>query len=117
VELIVWVGLESVVVIIGGIALFVLLAEAFRTVPAWVAIRIIGLGSRVGHGEFVFWLPGTFVLRDAIFVVATNYVFACGDYFALLARLWSISSLFLLAILVWLTLDPPFGLHNYDRTR
>jgi hypothetical protein len=119
VELIVWVGLESVVVIIGGIALFVLLAS-FRTVPAWVAIRIIGVWAVASAtGNLFFWLPGTFVLRDAIFVVALTPIMSLpvAIIFALLARLWSISSLFLLAILVWLTLDLPFGLHNYDRTR
>ena len=118
-ELAAWIGLEAVVTVIGGIALFVLLL-GFTAVPSWMLIQIIEVWAiAVVAGNLFFWLPGTFILRDGVFVIALAQVMSlpAALIFALLARLWTILSLLILATFVWLIFDSPHKLHKFHHHR
>jgi hypothetical protein len=102
IEAAVWIGLEALVTVIGRVA-YVLLG--FATVPGWMVIQIIEVWAiAVVAGNLFFWLPGTSILRDGIFIIALTQVMSLPTaiVFTLLARLWTIVSLLILATFVWI---------------
>ncbi|HKZ87474.1 MAG TPA: hypothetical protein VJ793_27930 [Anaerolineae bacterium] len=105
-----WIGLEVIVVLIGGLALFILLASLVG-VSDIVAIQVItAWAAASAAGNLFFWLPGTFVLRDGALILAlsSSLPVSVAVLFAILARVWTIGSLLALAGLVWLVLDLPY---------
>jgi hypothetical protein len=108
-DLLGWVALECLVVVIGGIALALLLSSLVvvpvtllpRVVIAWAAASAIG--------NLFFWLPATSLLRDGALILALTPTLPMPlvILFALLVRVWSITSLLIIAGLIWLWLDCP----------
>ena len=108
-ELAGWICLEVLVVLIGGIALFILL-NSLTVVPGDVLIRLIaGWSAAVAVGNLFFWLPGTFMLSDGALVLAlaSSVPVPVAILFTLLVRVWSLGSLLLVAGFSWLLLDFP----------
>lgn len=110
-EMLLWLVLEAVVVVSGGLALYVLLSSMIP-VPLHVLGQLIGAWSAaVAVGNLFFWLPATSLLRDGVLVVALvgSISLPLAVLFVVLARVWSIASLLLVAGLVWLALDYGYG--------
>lgn len=104
-----WIGLDALVVFIGGIALFILL-NSIIVVPNGVFIQLIaGWSAAVAVGNLFFWVPGTFVLSDGSLVLAlsSSVPIPVAVLFALLVRIWSLASLLIVAGFSWLLLDFP----------
>ena len=116
-ELAGWIGLEALVVLIGGIALFILL-NSLTVVPGDVLIRLIaGWSAAVAVGNLFFWLPGTFMLSDGalILALASSVSVPVAVLFTVLVRVWSLGSLLLVAGLSWLLFDfPDQGMASRD---
>lgn len=108
-QTILWVILEMVVLVIGGIAVFVLLASITPVTTEDLITVIAAWSAGNAASSLLFWLPGTPVLRDGAMVLSLtpNLTLPVSVVFVLLIRLWSWASLLLLAGLVWITLDLP----------
>ena len=108
-ELAIWIGLDALVVIIGGIALFILL-NSLIVVPSSVLIQVIaGWSAAAAVGNLFFWVPGTFLLSDGSLILAlsSSVPVSVAVLFTLLARVWSLGTLLIVAGLSWLVLDLP----------
>ncbi|HET7091214.1 MAG TPA: hypothetical protein VFL17_21480 [Anaerolineae bacterium] len=108
-ELVGWICLESVVVLIGGLAWFVLLTSLIA-VPGTVLVQMISAwAAALAVGSLFFWLPGTAFLRDGAMIVALtpSLPMSVAVIFVLIVRIWSIASLLIIAGAVWLLLDRP----------
>lgn len=108
-ELGMWIALETLVVTIGGGALFVLLNSLIAT-PTTVLVQMISAwAAAVAISNLLFWLPGTAVLRDGVMILALSpsLPVAFALIFVMLARIWAIASILLIAGLIWLLLDRP----------
>lgn len=108
-ELASWIGLEAIVVSIGGLALFVLLTSLVVVPPSVVVQVIAAWAAAVAVSTLFFWLPGTPVVRDGMMtlVLMPNLTLPVALVFVLLARVWAIASLLVLAGLAWFFLDRP----------
>lgn len=108
-ELALWIGLQIVVLAIGGLAVFFLLLSLTDTTLE-TALPVIGAwAAATAAGTLFFWAPGTPVIRDGAMVIAlsTSLPVAAALLFVLIMRLWAIASLLLFAAGVWLVLDLP----------
>jgi hypothetical protein len=108
-ELIGWVLVEIVMVGIGGVALFCLLSS-LTPVPGQILLPLVmAWAASSAVGNLFFWLPATSLLRDGALILALTPPLpaSLAILFALLARVWSIASLLLIAGLIWLWLDSP----------
>jgi hypothetical protein len=106
-QLLFWLLLEAVVVVIGGVALFVLLSS-MMAVPVAALTKLVGAwAATVAVGNLFFWLPATSLLRDGVLVFALAAIIGLpvAVLFAVLARVWSVASMLLLAGVIWLALD------------
>jgi len=106
-ELAGWIGLEALVVLIGGLALFILL-NSLTVAPSSVLIQLVaGWSAAVAVGNLFFWLPGTFFLSSGtlILVLAPSVPVPVAVLFTLLLRVWSLGTLSLVAGLSWLLFD------------
>jgi|WetSurMetagenome_2_1015567.scaffolds.fasta_scaffold10238_2 uncharacterized membrane protein YbhN (UPF0104 family) len=108
-ELIGWVLVESVMVGIGGVALFFLLSSLVAAPRQTLLPLVIAWAASSAVGNLFFWLPATSLLRDGALILALTPSLSApvAILFALLARVWSIASLLLIAGLIWLWLDSP----------
>ncbi|OGO74792.1 MAG: hypothetical protein A3K41_12695 [Chloroflexi bacterium RIFOXYD12_FULL_57_15] len=112
--LVIWVSVEIIILLIGGMAMFVLLASLTDVSPSMLIPVIASWAVAVAVGNLFFWLPGTPVLRDGamVLVLTPSQTLPVAVAFVLLVRLWSLASLLLLAGLVWVTLDLPTRLRK-----
>jgi hypothetical protein len=104
-----WIGLEAIVLSVGGLSVFILLAS-MTNVSATMLIPVIAAwAAGVAAGNFFFWLPGTPVLRDGTMILTLTHslTLPVAVAFVLLVRLWSLLSLLLVAGLVWAIFDLP----------
>ncbi len=109
-----WILLEAVVVIIGGLAIFIFL-RSIAEVPFGVAPRIIlAWGAASAVSNLFFWLPGTMLIRDGVMalVLVPEMILAMAFIFVVLQHLWFLGSVLLLAGIVWLALDFPRKILN-----
>lgn len=103
-DLALWLLLESIVVVVGGTAVYILLhslipspADIFLTIlSAWAAAAVAG--------NLFFWIPGP-VIRDSFMITILSQAMPApmAILFVLIVRVWTIGSIFLLVGLVWLT--------------
>jgi len=117
-ELLVWVLLEAIVVVIGGTALFILLLSLVDVrADVWVPV-VAAWAVGVVAGNLFFWLPGPAIVRDGMLVLAvqTSLTLPTAILFAVLARVWSIASLLVVAFLIWLLFDSPLATHRCRST-
>jgi len=117
VDLLGWLGVESVMIVIGGIALFLLLTSLVVTPPELLLRLIVAWAAASAAGNLFFWLPATSLLRDGALILALTPALPMplAILFAVLARVWSIGALLILAGLTWLWLDSP--LRSWWRSR
>ena len=107
-DLIIWLGLECLVLGIGGTAVYLLLYSLAPTsidilptiIGAWAVATIAG--------SLFFWVPGP-VIRDGLMTLVLAQVLpsATAVIFVILVRLWTIASILVLACLVWLWQHSP----------
>jgi hypothetical protein len=117
-DVLLWVLLEAVVVVMGGTALFILLLSVADVgADAWAPV-VAAWAAGVVAGNLFFWLPGTAIVRDGMLVLAvrTSLSLPTAVLFIVLARVWSIVSLLVVAFVIWLLFDSPFLAHKYRRT-
>jgi hypothetical protein len=107
-ELLIWWMIACLVILIAGVALYLLLNSLVdaplellgRLIVAWAAATVVG--------SLLFWMPATSLLRDGALVLAlTPALGAAAILFAVLARVWSIATLLLFAAVIWLWFDSP----------
>lgn len=113
-DLLVWVLLEAIVVVIGGTALFILLLSLIDVrADVWIPV-VAAWAAAVVAGNLFFWLPGTAIVRDGMLVLAvrTSLTLPTAVLFVVLARVWSIASLLVVAFLIWLLFDSPLVTHR-----
>ncbi len=99
-----WLLMESLVVVLGGTAVFVLL-RSITIVSSNLLIQIISAWAiAVITGNLFFWLPGTPIIRDGAmaFILAQSFTPSFAIAFVLLVRVWTIVSILVLIGLVWL---------------
>ena len=108
-ELVGWVLVEIVMVGIGGVALFLLLSSLVPVPVQTLLPLVIAWAASSAVGNLFFWLPATSLLRDGALILALTppLPVSLAILFALLARVWSIASLLLIAGLIWLWMDSP----------
>jgi hypothetical protein len=109
-ELVWWVLVESVVVGIGGVALFFLLSSLVP-VPGQTLLPLVAAWAAASAaGNLFFWLPATSFVRDGALILALTPALptSIAILFAVLVRVWMIACLLLLAGVIWLWLDCPF---------
>ena len=108
-ELALWLVLEMVVVLIGGVAVFTLLASLTPVTVNNLIPSIVAWSAANSAGYLFFWLPAKFILRDGALVVvmAKNLSLPIAMMFVIIFRFWSISSILIFAGIVWLVLDLP----------
>jgi len=105
-ELVSWIFLEALVVLIGGLAVLVLLNSLGES-PETVIIPVIAAWAAASAASnLFFWLPGTPILRDGvmILVLAPSLSLPIALIFAILLRVWAITSLLIIAGLIWMFL-------------
>ena len=110
-ELVGWGLVESVIVVMGGIALFFVLSSLV-SVPGQTLLLlplIIAWAASSAVGNLFFWLPATSLLRDGALILALTPTLPTplAILFVVLVRVWSIGSLLLIAGFIWLWLDCP----------
>lgn len=101
-----WLALESLVVVIGGIAVYVLL-HGFATVPAGMFFFVINAWAVAAvAGNLFFWIPGKLIVRDSAmaFILMQSLPASVAVVFVLLIRVWTIVSILIVAGLAWLFL-------------
>jgi hypothetical protein len=111
IDLVRWLLYEMIVIIIGGISIFLLL-KSILPVSIELLIPVIATwAAGVAVGTLFFWLPGSPVLRDGTMAIILAMFIspASAILFVGLVRIWLIISLLLLAGMVWLLLDRKFS--------
>lgn len=108
-RLMTWVGVEMIVVLVGGFSMYLLLASFTPVSPAYLVPILAAWAAGVAAGTLFFWLPGTPLVRDGAVVIALAPLLplAITVAFVVLIRLWTIISLLLITGLVWLLVDRP----------
>jgi hypothetical protein len=117
-DLAVWLGAETVVIMIGGTAVYILL-YSLTPVPITLLPSIISAWAMaIVVGTLFFWVPGP-VIRDGMMTLVLTQVLptATAVLFVLLVRVWTIASILLLAALIWLIPhnSPPNSAKYYPR--
>jgi hypothetical protein len=100
----VWLLMESIVVILGGTAVFILLRSITIVSPNLIMQIISAWAIAVVTGNLFFWLPGTPVVRDGAMalILAQSLTPSFAIAFVLLVRIWTMVSILVLIGLVWL---------------
>ncbi len=108
-DLVKWIGLEAIVVVIGGFAMYVLLSSLTLVTLSILVQVIAAWAAGVAASSLFFWLPGTPVLRDGALILALtpSLPLSVALVFVVLARVWLIVSLLFLAGILWLFFDRP----------
>ena len=104
-----WIGMEITVLLIGGLAVFTLLASLTPVSYTHIIPMIAAWAAASAAGTLFFWMPGTPILRDGAMVLVLSAMLnlPVALIFVVLVRLWSLLSLLVVAGLVWLFLDWP----------
>ena len=108
-NLVVWIVLEAVVVVIGGLAVFVLLTSLIVPPAAMLVPVIAAWAAALAVSTLLFWLPGTLVLHahPMVLALSSDLALSVAGVFVPLVRIWSIASILIIAGLAWLFLDRP----------
>lgn len=109
-ELANWIMLEAVVVVVGGLSVFIFL-NSFVAVPQFVVVPVIAAwAASLAAGNLFFWLPGTPLLRDGtmVLILTPSLPLSVTLLFVLLLRVWAIMSLLAVALGIWLIIDKPY---------
>ena len=108
-SLVIWLALESLVICIGSVAIFILLNSLTTVSPRMFFAITASWAAGIAVGNLFFWLPGTPLLRDGVMIIALipNLPLPIATLFVVMVRFWTIISLLSLAGMVWLILDRP----------
>jgi glycosyltransferase 2 family protein len=108
-RLMAWVGVEMLVVLLGGFSMYLLLASFTPVSLTYLVPIMAAWAAGVAAGTLFFWMPGTPLLRDGAVVIALSPLLplAITVAFVVLIRIWTIVSLLLITGLVWLLVDRP----------
>jgi hypothetical protein len=108
-ELAFWCCLEAIVIVIGGISVFVFLLSFWTVPPSVVVPTIAAWAAAIAVSNLFFWFPGTALARDAVMIAALIPALALEQaiVFVILWRVWTIAALLLLAGGIWLVFDSP----------
>jgi hypothetical protein len=101
-----WLVLEGFVVVIGGVAVYVLLGSLVEAPPGVLLPVVQAWAAAAVAGNLFFWIPGTPVIRDGAMtlILAQALPASMAILFVLLVRVWTIISILMLAALIWLFL-------------
>jgi hypothetical protein len=105
-DLVRWLVLEGIVIVIGGGAVYVLL-QGFTAVPSGLFFPVISAWAVAAvAGNLFFWVPGTPVIRDSamVLILVQSLPASIAILFALLVRVWTITSILIVAVLARLFL-------------
>ncbi len=109
IHLLFWIIGEAFVITLGSTGLFLLL-ESFTQVDlsAWAAV-LSAWSAANAVSALLFWVPGTPILRDGAMALAltTTIPLASAIIFVVVQRVWTLVSLLLNAIVVWLIFGHP----------
>lgn len=102
-DLVIWLVVESGVIVIGGTAVYILFSSLFTPSPQLYLLTITAWAAAAVAGNLFFWIPGP-VIRDGL--MTALLASALPNSFALLlvliVRVWTIGSILILAGLVWI---------------
>lgn len=101
-----WLVLEGILIVIGGGAVYVLL-RGFTTAPFGLFIAVVNAWAvAAAVGNLFFWIPATSIIRDGAMILILMQVLpaSVAILFVLLVRVWTIASIVIVAVLVWLFL-------------
>jgi len=109
VNLLLWFLGELLVVFVGSMALFVLLSSFLEISLQIFFLVIISWSFAVAISSLFFWLPGTPFIRDGTMVgiLSTKMALGFAILFVIVQRLWSIITILLLSLCLWLIFDLP----------
>jgi uncharacterized membrane protein YbhN (UPF0104 family) len=101
-DLALWLLVESIVVVIGGTAVFVLFASLYTPSPQLYLLTITAWAAAAIAGNLFFWIPGP-VLRDGLMIalLASALPDSLALLLVLIVRVWTIGSILILVGLVW----------------
>lgn len=108
-NLLLWFFGELLVIIIGSLALFVLLSSFLEVNLQILVLMIISWSFAVAISSLFFWLPGTPFIRDGTMVgiLSTNMTLGFAILFVVVQRLWSIITILLFSLFLWIIFDLP----------
>jgi hypothetical protein len=101
-----WLILEAILVVIGGSSIYLLLC-GLTTVPAGLFVPVISAwAAAVIAGNLLFWMPATSIIRDGAMMLILMQLLppSVVILFVLLVRVWTITSVVIVATLAWLLL-------------
>lgn len=107
-HLIRWLSGESMVILIGGSAVYLLLRSLISPVPSGTYISVLASWAVANvAGNLFFWMPGTPIIRDGAMLVILSQLLPTGIavVFVVLVRLWTIGSIITLVLMIWLLYD------------
>ncbi|MBN2257522.1 MAG: flippase-like domain-containing protein [Anaerolineaceae bacterium] len=101
INIITWLGLETMVCIIGGFAVYLFLNSFYPLAITSLQLIISAWALSTVFGNLLFWLPGKLVFRDGIFVLALSTFMSLplAITSVVAIRIWSILSILLNALL------------------
>jgi hypothetical protein len=102
-DLMLWLGLESLVIVIGGIAVYVLFSSLSTPSPQLFVAILAAWAAAAVAGNLFFWIPGP-VVRDGFMIAILAYTMpaSLAVLFVLIVRVWTVASILTLVGLVWL---------------
>lgn len=102
-DLALWLLVESIVIVIGGTAVYVLFTSLYTPSPQLYLLTITAWAAAAVAGNLFFWIPGP-VLRDGLMIalLASALPDSLALLLVLIVRVWTIGSILILVGLVWL---------------
>jgi hypothetical protein len=102
-DLMLWLGLESVVILIGGVAVYVLFSSLSTPSPGYFVPIMSAWAAAAIAGNLFFWIPGP-VIRDGFMMAILAQIMptSLAVLFVLIVRVWTVASILTLVGLVWL---------------
>ncbi|MBI3943538.1 MAG: flippase-like domain-containing protein [Chloroflexi bacterium] len=73
-EILTWLGVEITVVCLGGVGLYGITAALTDVIPGNLPIVLQAWAGSIIIGNFLFWLPGTLVVREGISVLILSRI-------------------------------------------
>lgn len=108
-NLLVWFLGEIFVIFMGSVALVVLLSSFLDVNLQVFVLMMISWSFAVAISSLFFWLPGTPFVRDGTMVgiLSTEMRAGFAVIFVIVQRLWSILTILMLSVFLWLLFDLP----------